>query len=105
MGFLAGLHGTVAAILICSLLTADEAGLPLPIAPNEGLLLLTGVLISSDAFPLWAIFPAAFLAMTVGMLAGYGWARTIGQGGLQAIVMRVGATRVCEPARQRRGPA
>lgn len=101
MSFLAGLHGTAAAILICSLLFADEAGLPVPIAPSEGLLLLTGVLISSDAFPLWLIGSAAFLAMTLGMLAGYGWARIVGQSGLQALAQRVRATTVIDRAQRR----
>ncbi|GAC1322774.1 MAG: hypothetical protein NVS2B16_32050 [Chloroflexota bacterium] len=101
MSFLQGLHGTVAAILICSLLFVDEAGLPLPIAPNEGLLLLVGVLVSSDAFPLWVIFPASFLAMTLGMLAGYGWARTVGQSGLQTLAQHVRATEMYDRAQAR----
>lgn len=101
MAFLAGFHGTVAAILICSLLLVDEAGIPLPFAPNEALLLLTGVLVASGAFPLWSIFLAAFIAMALGMLAGYGWARTLGQNGLQAIAERVGATSAYERVRAR----
>jgi len=47
MTLLQGLHGTFAVVLICTLLFVDEAGLPLPIAPNEALLLLTGVLVAS----------------------------------------------------------
>ena len=101
MSFLAGLHGTLAALLICSLLLVDEAGIPLPIAPNEGLLLLAGVLVASGAFPLWVIFPAAFLAMSVGMMAGYGWARTVGQAGLRSIAERVRAGAVYERAQAR----
>ncbi|MGI8551830.1 MAG: DedA family protein [Dehalococcoidia bacterium] len=101
MGFLAGLHGTVAAVLICSLLFADEAGLPIPIAPSEGLLLLVGVLISSDAFSPWLILPAVLLSMTVGMLTGYGWARTVGPRGLQAIARRVGAAAVYDRTQRR----
>lgn len=101
MSFLTGLHGTVAAILICSLLFVDEAGIPLPIAPNEGLLLVTGILIASDAFSPWVIVPLAFLAMALGMLAGYGWARTVGQLGLQAIAERVGAAKAYDRAQAR----
>lgn len=101
MNFLAGLHGSVAAILICSLLLADEAGIPLPVAPGEALLLLIGVLVSSNAFPLWVIAPLAFLAMTAGMLGGYAWGRAAGQSGLQAIARRVGAAAVLEKARVR----
>ena len=101
MTFIAGLHGTIAAILICSLLYVDEAGLPLPIAPNEGLLLVTGLLIAGGAFPLYAIFPAAYLAMAAGMLTGYGWARGVGQGGLQSLAERARAGKAYERARAR----
>lgn len=101
MSFLEGLHGTVAAVLICSLLFVDEAGLPLPIAPNEALLLLAGVLIAGNAFPLWLIGPLAFVAMTAGMMTGYGWARTVGQSGLQALATRLGADAVYERAQRR----
>jgi membrane protein DedA with SNARE-associated domain len=101
MSFLEGLNGTAAALLICSLLFVDEAGLPLPIAPSEALLLLTGVLIASDAFPLWIIVPADYLAMAIGMMTGYGWARTVGQSGLQAIAERVHATEAYDRAQAR----
>ncbi|MGI8826460.1 MAG: DedA family protein [Chloroflexota bacterium] len=101
LSFLADLHGTVAAVLICTLLFVDEAGLPLPIAPSEGLLLLTGVLVSAGAFPAWVILPAAFLAMASGMITGYGWARTIGQSGLQAIAERVRAGEAYQRAQER----
>jgi membrane-associated protein len=101
MNFLTGLHGIVAALLICSLLFTDEAGLPLPIAPSEGLLLLTGVLLASGAFPLWLIGPVVFLSMTVGMLTGYAWARTVGQGGLEAIAERVRAKALYQRAQRR----
>lgn len=92
MTLLQGLHGTFAVVLICTLLFVDEAGLPLPIAPNEGLLLLTGILVASGEFSIWLIFPASFLAMTAGMVAGYSWARTIGQSGLVSLATRLHAT-------------
>jgi membrane-associated protein len=98
MTLLQGLHGTLAAVLLCTLLFVDEAGLPLPIAPNEALLLLTGVLIASGEFSVWIIFPAAFLAMTAGMIAGYGWARTVGQSGLVALAERLHANDAYERA-------
>lgn len=92
MTVLQGIHGTFAAILICTLLFVDEAGLPLPIAPNEALLLLVGVLVASGELSIWIIFPAAFFAMTAGMVAGYSWARTVGQSGLVALAERLHAT-------------
>jgi membrane-associated protein len=98
MTLLQGLHGTFAVVLICTLLFVDEAGLPLPIAPNEALLLLTGVLVASGEFSIWVVFPAAFLAMMAGMVAGYGWARTVGQTGLVALAGRMNATNVYDRA-------
>jgi membrane-associated protein len=98
MALLQGLHGTFAVVLICTLLFVDEAGLPLPIAPNEALLLLTGVLVASGEFSIWVVFPAAFLAMMAGMVAGYGWARTVGQSGLVALAERLNATNVYDRA-------
>lgn len=98
MTLLQGLHGTFAVVLICTLLFVDEAGLPLPIAPNEALLLLTGVLVASGEFSIWVVFPAAFLAMMAGMVAGYGWARTVGQTGLVALAGRLNATNVYDRA-------
>jgi membrane-associated protein len=101
MSFLASLHGTVAAVLICSLLFVDEAGVPLPFAPSEALLLLAGVLVSTGAFPLWAILPAAYLAMAAGMVTGYLWARSVGQSGLQALAERVHAAELYARTRRR----
>ena len=98
MTLLQGLHGTFAVVLICTLLFVDEAGLPLPIAPNEALLLLMGVLVASGEFSIWVVFPAAFLAMVAGMVAGYGWARTVGQTGLVALAGRLNATNVYDRA-------
>jgi hypothetical protein len=45
MGFIQGLHGTMALVLLCSLLFAEEAGVPLP-TPGELTLIAAGLLIS-----------------------------------------------------------
>lgn len=94
MSFLTQLNGTAAAVVLCLLLLVDEAGVPLPFAPNEGLLLLAGVLIASSAFPAWVIFPAIYLAMLVGMLAGYYWSRSVGSVGLEGLAARLHATAI-----------
>jgi membrane protein DedA with SNARE-associated domain len=101
MSFLQGFHGTVAGILICILLFVDEAGIPLPFAPNEVLLLLTGVLIASNAFSLPVILPLTFAAMLLGMVAGYVWARTIGEKGLATVAEHFHATRAYERVQER----
>jgi membrane protein DedA with SNARE-associated domain len=101
MNFLTSLNGTAATLLLCSLLFVDETGVPLPFAPNEGLLLVAGILVGSGTLPLAVIMPAAYLAMASGMLAGYGWSRAIGPAGLQSLAERVHATRLYERAQAR----
>lgn len=101
MSVLNALHGTAAIIAICCLLFVDEAGIPLPIAPNEVLLLLAGILVAGGAFPLWVILLAAYIAMALGMFAGYGWARAAGQAGLQALAEKVKAEDMYERAQTR----
>lgn len=91
MTFIQGLQGTTAIILICVLLFIDEAGVPLPIAPNEGILVVAGIFVSTGAFPLWVIAPAAFIAMLAGMITGYVWARAVGQAGLRSVAQRLRA--------------
>src|SRR5947209_4197733 len=101
MSFLTGLNGTAATLLLCSLLFVDETGVPLPFAPNEGLLLVAGILVGAGTLPLVVIMPAAFVAMAAGMLAGYSWSRALGPAGLQTIAERVHATHVYERAQNR----
>jgi membrane-associated protein len=92
MSFLQGLHGTIAVLLLCALLFVDEAGVPLPIAPNEVLLVIGGLLIATGAMPAWVFLPAAAVAMTAGMVVGYGWARAAGGPALEALAGRIGVT-------------
>ncbi|HZU75641.1 MAG TPA: VTT domain-containing protein [Dehalococcoidia bacterium] len=108
MHLLAHLHGVAAAIVLCSMLFADEAGVPLPMAPSEVLLLLGGVLIQTKVLHGWVFVPAATLVMLGGMLAGYGWARLVGRTGLERAARRLGAGRVCGEVQRRMeaaGPA
>jgi membrane protein DedA with SNARE-associated domain len=83
------------------LLLIDETGVPLPFAPNEGLLLVAGILVGAGTLPLVVIMPAAYVTMAAGMLAGYSWSRALGPAGLQALAQRVHATRVYERAQAR----
>ena len=84
------LHGAIAGVVLCAILFADEVGLPIPLAPSEVLLVLAGVLIESRGLPGWIFVPAAVVAMTAGMLGGYGWARIVGEHGLETLAQRVG---------------
>jgi membrane protein DedA with SNARE-associated domain len=89
VSFLTGLHGSIATALICVLLYVDEAGVPLPLCPNEVLLIVAGLLIASGAVPVVIFFPIAVLAMALGTLTGYSWARRVGSDQLQTIAEKV----------------
>lgn len=101
VGFLGHLHGTIAVIMICALLFVDEAGLPVPIAPNEVLLILGGVLIQAHALHALVFYPVAAVVMCAGMAAGYGWARLTGQRGLELLARRLGAESVYRRVQER----
>src|SRR5437588_4619891 len=101
MSLLTSLNGTAAVLLLCSLLFVDEKGVPLPFAPNEGLLLVAGILVGAGSLPLVVIMPTAFVAMGAGMLASYSWSRAVGPAGLQAIAVKVHAVKVYERAQAR----
>src|SRR5438270_8954759 len=101
MEFLTGLHGTVAAILLCSLLFVDELGVPMPLAPNEVLLLIAGLLIAGDAMPPEIFLPLAVIAMTAGMMVGFFWARAVGSERLRAFASRLGAAEHYDRAAER----
>ncbi|MFN2451327.1 MAG: DedA family protein, partial [Candidatus Dormibacteria bacterium] len=90
---LLGINGTVATILICALLFIDEAGVPLPFAPNEILLIAAGLLIGGGGLSPFIFFPLAFLAMGGGVAAGYGWARALGPTQLRKMADRLRAAK------------
>jgi membrane-associated protein len=98
MGVLNSLHGTAAILLLCGLLFVDEAGLPLPLAPSELLLIFGGLLIATGAVPFWVLLPAASVAMIAGLIAGYGWSRAAGEKALTEIAEKVGATETYQRA-------
>ena len=101
MPFLTGLHGSIATILICVLLFIDEAGVPLPLCPNEVLLIFAGLLIASGAVPVFIFFPAAVVAMGLGSFCGYSWAKTVGPRQLRAIAEKLRAARALDSATSR----
>lgn len=101
MSFLNGLHGSVAALLISALLFVDEMGVPMPFAPNEALLLVAGLLIAGGALPPFLFLPVAVVAMTAGMIAGFGWARAVGSDRLRGIAARFGAEHTYDRAATR----
>ena len=89
MNFLQGLHGAVAIALLCSLLFAEEAGVPLPFAPGEVTLLAAGLLLAAGGLNPFVFVPLALLACLVGALVGYTWARAVGDHGLRSLARRL----------------
>ncbi len=107
MSVLAGLHGTIALVLLCSLLFAEEAGVPLPL-PGDSILIVAGLLISNGSLSPWVFLPLAFLTILGGALTAYTWARLVGAPTLWTVAGRLRATRALERAALRvrsSGPA
>lgn len=96
MSFLQGLHGVVALVLLCSLLFAEEAGVPLPFAPGELTLIAAGLLIASGGLNPGIFIPLAIAACIAGSLIGYSWAKLVGEKGLTAVARRLHQARALE---------
>jgi membrane-associated protein len=108
MTLLTGLHGTIAVVLFCALLFAEESGVPLPFAPGDGILIAAGVLIANGALAPWIFVPIACCAVLGGALTGYSWTRAIGSRGLYALAARLRATKMLDRVTDRlrsAGPA
>jgi membrane-associated protein len=89
VNFLQGLHGAVALALLPALLFAEEAGVPLPFAPGELVLLVAGLLITSGGLNPYAFVPLALFACVAGSVIGYSWARVVGDRGLRGLARRL----------------
>jgi len=96
MTALSGLHGSAALVLICVLLFAEEAGVPLPFVPGDALLMAAGLLIANGSLSLWVFLPAACIAAFGGAVTGYMWTRALGTARLAALAERLGAARALE---------
>lgn len=92
MSLIQGLHGVVALVVLCSLLFAEEAGVPLPV-PGELMLVSAGVLIGTGGLDPWLYLPLAVACCFAGTLTGYGWARLVGEHGLRAAAERFHQTK------------
>lgn len=89
MTFLEGLHGAVALVLLCSLLFAEEAGVPLPFAPGEIVLVVAGLLIATGGLDGYVFVPLAILSCVGGSFTGYSWANFVGERGLTIAASRL----------------
>jgi membrane-associated protein len=89
VSYLQGLHGVVAIVLLCSLLFAEEAGIPLPFAPGEVVLMAGGLLIAAGGLDPLVFVPLAIAASLAGSMVGYSWARLVGELGLATLARRL----------------
>jgi membrane protein DedA with SNARE-associated domain len=101
VSLLHAVHGWSALIVLCSLIFVEEAGVPLPMAPGDLVLVAAGVLISTHGLDPVLFLPLAFLASLTGASAGYTWARAIGARALWALAERLRAGRHLEKASER----
>ncbi len=84
------MHTAVSDIaIVCALLFLEEAGLPLPVAPGEAVLIGAGLLIAGGGAPVWLIVPLAYLAVICGVLTGYVRAHRIGPKRVHALAVRL----------------
>ncbi|HEX4215344.1 MAG TPA: VTT domain-containing protein [Candidatus Dormibacteraeota bacterium] len=86
--FLPTAQGVVALLVLCALLLAEEAGVPILFAPGEVVLIGAGLLIASGALPWWVVGPATYLSAATGAMIGFGWSRGIGPERLRSIAER-----------------
>lgn len=93
MNYLLAFHGTMAALVLCALLFAEETGVPVPLAPGDLILVAAGLLIASGDLSPWLFLPLAFVSVSAGALVGYTWTRYLGTSGLRAVAGRLGLTR------------
>jgi membrane-associated protein len=89
LSVLQGVHGVVALALLNGLLFAEEAGVPLPFAPGELVLLAAGLLIATGGLDPYLFVPIAIVACCTGSLIGYSWARLVGERGLVSLARRL----------------
>ncbi|HEY1420283.1 MAG TPA: DedA family protein [Candidatus Dormibacteraeota bacterium] len=95
------MHQIPALAIICFLLFVEEAGVPLPIAPGEAVLLGAGLLIAAGGNPFWEVIPLAYAAVLAGALTGYWWAHAIGPRRVKALARRFHAAGPYERASDR----
>jgi membrane-associated protein len=92
VGLIDGLYGNVAVVVLCGVLFANEAGVPMP-TNGELTLIAGGILVGTGAVDPWLFVPLAIVATIGGAFTGYSWARLVGEKGLQAVAERLGQSR------------
>ncbi|MGH7904581.1 MAG: DedA family protein [Candidatus Dormibacteraceae bacterium] len=98
MSSLHGYTGPVAIAIASFLLFIEEAGVPLPIAPGEAVLIAAGLIIASGRMSIVVFLPAACGSVLLGALAGYAWAHHVGMPALRQLADRFRVTAHLERA-------
>lgn len=83
------LWGPLAIAVICLLIFIEEAGVPLPMFPGDGLLLVAGIMISAGQVSPWLFVPLAYAACVGGAVVGYLWSRHLGRERLERLAGRL----------------
>src|SRR2546429_7968011 len=85
--------GPLAAVIICLLVLVEEAGVPLPMFPGDGLLLVGGIMVAGGQVSPWLFFPLAYGCALTGGMIGYAWSARLGRAGLERLAGRLGVRR------------
>jgi membrane-associated protein len=101
MDLLQGLPGSAAVVLLCALLFAEEAGVPLPFLPGDMLLVVSGLLIATGTVNPLISVPLTFVAIVAGAIVGYSWARRMGARGLRSLAERLHAVKALDRVSER----
>jgi membrane-associated protein len=98
---LGGLEGPLAILALCGLLLIEEAGVPLPMFPGDGLLLAAGVMIAGGVLSPWLFLPLAYASVVAGAVIGYAWSARVGRPGLARLADRLHVRRHLDVASSR----
>jgi membrane-associated protein len=93
--------GSIAIAVVWLLIFVEEAGVPLPMFPGDGLLLVAGVMIAAGQVSLWLFLPVAFASAMGGAMTGYAWSRHLGRAGLDRLADRLRLRRHLDRASDR----
>ena len=77
-------------VAICGLILIEEAGVPLPFAPGDLLLVVAGLLIAAGRMSAEVFIPLAMLAALLGAQAAYSWSAVVGSTALGRLAARMG---------------
>jgi membrane-associated protein len=93
--------GSIAVAAVWLLIFVEEAGVPLPMFPGDGLLLVAGIMIAAGQVSPWLFFPVAFASALGGAMTGYTWSRHVGRAGLDRLADRLRLRRHLDRASDR----